>query len=231
MIKLFPTKILDSVYSDDTLNRIKNVVDSLKTDKLDIYHKWGGLKQGELLSTIWKIPLDNQLDMKKELLSPISNDLVNDIITQDFFHLVSRHPYEIHCDYGHLQFNDNEESFYVFVIPLETVNAKTVLLDQVHHGLHFPDFKNNNQPLTSDKRMSKEDFQEYCDHCWPQDRLFVSLQTVFEWQKGSVLMFDARHLHLSNNYRKDNVFEKNALVLFSKINKANMEKYYSPLAI
>jgi hypothetical protein len=219
------TKILHNVYSEDTLNYLRSEVDKRGVETKS-FHEWEGPKLGQLLSVRYRLALDEHQDLRNMVLSPLPGDISTDLITHSFSHLRSFSPYEIHSDCGWIECNDDESPFYAFVIPLETCVAKTILLNQMHEGLHFVDYKKSYGPLPKDQQISDEDFQKYFSHCWPHEQEYISIQNVFDWTAGSVLMFDTRFLHASDNYILNGLQEKNAFILFSKVKTKNLSKYY-----
>jgi len=224
MPDLLPTKVFHNFLSDDTLFSIRDAVDRLGTT-IDFVHTWEGPKQGQLISSKNTLDTSAYPEVVEQLTSLLPGSLHQDIIAHSLFHLKSFVPYEIHSDWGWIKCSDDERPFYVFVIPLHSVNAKTIILDQTHQGLHFVDYKKTNSPLPADQHVSDSDFQQYFNHCWPQEQPYISIQTKFDWVQGSAVMFDARYLHLSDNYAANGVVEKHALVLMTKIKSNNFSKY------
>jgi hypothetical protein len=219
---LLPTSILEHCYTDQTLMSIKDLFQQVGTTASSV-HSWEGPNFGKTLSIKQKVNINDHPELKELILSGLPATIGELMITVECCHLRSFIPYEVHCDCGWLKLQDDESPFYVFIIPFETKNVNTISLNQTGYNLHFVDYKEHHDPLPLDQQMSEDTYQQYFSHCWPQERPYLSIDTVFKWQAGSVFMFDARRFHASDNYLSNGETEKNCIVLITKIKTQNLE--------
>jgi hypothetical protein len=221
-MKLLPTKILSNCYTQSTLDLIKKLFKDQGVTSPCV-HEWPGPHYGKTVSVKQKLTLNEHSDLQQLVFSGLPAELTQWMIVMESSHLQSFIPYEVHCDCGWLDLQTDESPFYVVIIPLETYNARTISFNQLGHDLHFVDYKKDNPPLPSDQCVSETEFDQYFSHCWPQERSYISIDTVFEWQAGSVFMFDARRFHASDNYTINGVTEKNCVILMTKIQQQNLQ--------
>ena len=137
------------------------------------------------------------------------------------FLLESYVPYEIHNDYKWIEASDDEIPFYLIIIPVSTGQAKTIIFNQHGNGeyLHFVDYKKDHQPVPDNERLSEEEYQKYFSHCWPQERHYISINKVFDWEVGSVLLCDMRYFHASDNFLTNDITQKSCITLMTKTKK------------
>ncbi len=70
--------------------------------------------------------------------------------------------------------------------------------------------------ITSKIPFDKETYTKYLSHI-PYETLYgLDIETIFDWQPGSVLIWNRTNLHSSSNYLKDGVKSKLGLALFTK---------------
>lgn len=224
MLPLLPTKIIKNSFSPDALDNIKNI---FQRDGIpeSYVHQWEGPTFGKTLSTRYKIKIHNHPELYQLVTAGLPSDFAEHAIIPHCIHLQSFLPYEIHGDNGFIETEPDESTFYVVVIPFETVNAKTITFNQMFNKTRFIDYKEVNDPLPPGECIPEETYKKYFSHCWPQERPYLSISTVFEWEIGSVFMFDSQLLHASDNYTAAGVTEKNAIVLMTKIKTENRQKF------
>jgi hypothetical protein len=217
-MNLLPTLELDNLFDQDTLNTITRRLREINDFRLS-QQVWEGPNLGKVLANKYYCNPVTDPDVAELFLSRLPKNIANNAILEEFYELQSFIPYEIHCDSGHLHLEDNEEPYYLFLVPLETVNVRTIVFDQVSDGLHFIEYKETNNPLPDSEQLSEEEYQRYFSHCWPQERPYLSINHVFEWQLGKLLAFDMHYFHASDDYIKNGVSGKNCLVVMTKIKK------------
>jgi hypothetical protein len=223
--QLLPTKIFKNCYSAEILDELRQKY--LELGELSTYiHNWEGPNFEKVMSHKRKIDFSQHPEIKQLILNGLPEFVRSAPIIQNNVLLQSLIPYEVHCDCGWLKPNEDETMFYVFVIPFETVNAKTITFDQTADYLHFVDYKKFNAPLPPDQCITVEEYEKHLSHCWPQEREYLSIDSIFDWEAGSIFMFDARRWHSSNNFNADGVSEKNALVLMSNIKIKDIDVFY-----
>jgi len=114
-----------------------------------------------------------------------------------------------------------------FIIPLETIDTYTIVFNE-----YIPDQLLNNRNVSHDSyadavnnylQNELERIGDPIDHITHQkylshvDSSRLSINTVFPWVAGDILVFDRRMIHCSNNYIVENVISRRALILWSEI--------------
>lgn len=219
---LFPPLILDNQISLQDLNDLKSEIHNNNICSPYV-HNWEGENFGKIFSNRYMGDWNN-VNLKNLVLKNLPQDISKVMIVENIIHLQSFIPYEFHCDYGWSKCNDDEKPFVVIIIPLESVNARTIICEQTMEGLHFVDYKKDHEPLPKDKQISEKEYLEYFSHCWPQERPYVKIKDIFEWKAGSVLIFDQKYIHASDNFLKHGLTEKNCISIFSKIKKESFHE-------
>jgi hypothetical protein len=123
--------------------------------------------------------------------------------------LKEKKPWGIHTDYKKGDINPD----IAFLIPLNNtlINTHTVVFNEVCTDT-FDAYKLKNTKLINnatnihDKLMSHE---------LAENLEYVSLYDSYPWIPGSVIYWDRKLLHASDNFLKNNLTEKTAMVLFT----------------
>jgi hypothetical protein len=138
--------------------------------------------------------------------------LPNEILHVKFFD--STEPAGLHADT-----NGDTATYYdslarTIIIPLDTYDCKTVVF---HQELKCGENNNHiiNFPILSDENDNVPDFFL---HLLPHRDCLkrLSIETMFDWSKGSLLAFDRKRLHCSTVF-SDNMTCKKGLVIWTVI--------------
>jgi hypothetical protein len=217
-MNLLPTIEIDNCFTQNSLNEIVDRLQKIN-DFLAQKHKWEGPTFGKILGNKWYARPEKNPEVIDLFLSNIPKEIADNVVTAEFYQLQSFFPYESHCDCGHLRLTEDEQPYYLFIVPLETIDARTIVFNQTSTNLHFIEYKQVNQQLPESEQISEEDYLKYFSHFWPQERPYLSINHVFKWEIGKLLACDMRYFHASDNYIKNGLTEKNGLVLMSKTKK------------
>jgi hypothetical protein len=133
-------------------------------------------------------------------------------------HLITRDPFGIHSD---APGKGDNGSGIAYLVPLEMVRndsakptSSTIIFDQVWTDTtSIEDYIASGPdkvatPATDVWHM----LSEKCDPAWAP---YLSVKLVAEWQIGSVIVWDRRLLHASDDFLAAGLIEKSALVLFT----------------
>jgi hypothetical protein len=133
--------------------------------------------------------------------------------------LIARDPYRVHTDF--LDKNDNGFG-YGFLIPLYTTpssteNSFTVVFNEgFTHSNQLKDYIDTNPPKPIPNAES-------IWHLLPEDPIeyakYLSVCLVGKWLPGSVIYWDRRMFHSSDDFRLKGILEKSALVIFTSSNE------------
>lgn len=221
---ILPTIKIENAFTLAEIEHIRTLVESVpddyNSDYINTEHE--GPTQGKLVASRKFFYLDRLGNLEELIKSKLPNDVAEQLIGGVSLRLKSFVPYEIHCDYLWSLDNevlpclDDEEPYYIILIPLYQCKSKTMILNQHGKYKHFTDYKNDHDPLPLEEQMSQEEFDKDFSHCWPQERPYISLREEFEWNLGSLIAFDLKLFHSSNDFAKLGVKEKQCVTLFTK---------------
>lgn len=129
-------------------------------------------------------------------------------------YLKEQKPWQIHTDYQH-SFDRTQPDLAV-LIPLKVIGndrsqTHTVVFNQ-SCTTNFDDYMKVNDKLSEHAGHIHE---THCGHCSAESLEYVSLCGAYPWEIGSVIYWDRKLLHSSDNFLKNSISEKQALVLFA----------------
>lgn len=142
-----------------------------------------------------------------ELLAPYTKDIIGDFEIHIAMLLEESIPLDIHTDYV----KGDENPGYALLIPLETVDAHTIIFNEECID-SFEMFQKNNDPL---EKNATEYQNTLLSHCTPEELSYVSIKKIEKWERGKLIHWDRRLLHTSDNFVTDSVKEKTAIVIFA----------------
>lgn len=143
-------------------------------------------------------------------------DLLNSILPKLENEILGIHYYESvgisgpHSDKGYTK------GGRTFIIPLEQCNGHTIVFNQlqemnIYNDTFFTDAPNVNEPI------SKEDISRYLSNLSDIQLQKLSIETIFSWNTGDVLIFDRKKIHCSDDFVKNNIKQKRGLVIWSEV--------------
>lgn len=118
-------------------------------------------------------------------------------------------PWEIHTDY----FKGDDSPNLAIVIPLNTeeLNTHTVVFNEECLD-KFQNFISNNNKLENNAANL---YNNLCSHESIDHLEYVSLLSAYKWHPGSVIYWDRKLLHCSDNFLQNGISQKTALVIFT----------------
>lgn len=150
------------------------------------------------------------LNKKIEQVTGLKSHVTQSYILESFF------PFEIHTDLIHSAMGstlaDNKEPAYTILVPLDDYDTHTVVFNEYsENSCELAEFKEN---YTGELKLRiPKELVLTLTHVHPKDLMYLTLQDVYQWQKGSVIAFDRGHYHCSDNYIKAGVASKRAILL------------------
>jgi hypothetical protein len=152
--------------------------------------------------------------LEKQVFNKIKSILDIDTHIACGMYLKELIPWGIHTDYIH-KFDFGRTPDFAFLIPLEIIGTgsmtNTVIFNEICTD-SLINFIKNNKKLETNAKMWYNDHLSHVN----QDILeYVSLKSVCAWEPGTVIYWDRKLLHSSDNFLKNSVVEKRALVLFT----------------
>jgi hypothetical protein len=106
-----------------------------------------------------------------------------------------------------------------FIIPLHTCNSHTILFHQVLPlQVDTIEYITNSMGyLPEDTHITDVEYEKYLSHINAQWRKKLSIETIFPWIAGDMLIFDRNKIHCSDNYLKNDLTGKRGFVIWSEI--------------
>jgi hypothetical protein len=177
------------------LNKLKDATNSTGTIKAYT----NGFQSNDLIYPFIKKKVIDRLETL--LNRPIS--LVHGMLLKE------KTPWGIHTDY--VKGDTNPDLGILIPLNGSVVNTHTVIFNELCTNT-FDTYMSNNTKLTNNA-VSIHD--TLLSHETTERLEYVSLLGAFRWEPGSVIYWDRKLLHASDNFLKNNVTEKTALVLFT----------------
>jgi len=147
-------------------------------------------------------PLIKKLVLDK--LEQITNKKIN--LTHGML-LKEKFPWGIHTDF----IKDDRTPDFAFLIPLHSADTHTIVFNE-ECVTSFDDYMKSNNKLGFN---AKELYNTLCSHETIEHLEYVSLFHAFKWQIGSMIYWDRKLLHCSDNFLQNGLIEKTALVIFT----------------
>lgn len=201
---------LFDVFDDDDINSLLSILNHLpdaKNSNDDSFRAYtNGFTPSDIVYAI----------LKKKFFNKIENKLGILLNVRCGMHLKELIPWSIHTDYNH-QYDSKYQSApgLAILIPLKVVGPESKMTHTVifneYCKTNFLDYVQNSTPLIN---HSKHIHEEHCGHICPENLEYVSLNGVYAWKPGSIIYWDRKLLHSSDNFLKNSITEKQALVLF-----------------
>lgn len=187
---------LDDFFTQGDFDFIEPAI-ACNTHRTDVVADAGPF-QGQLIVSY--VTLINDLairDFFRNKLTPLFGDGFSfNLITKQTLHL----PWDIHADYYRQRTPDGFDPWYNILIPLEDVDSRTIVFDQVTHDRDdFAHYKATHDQLS--EPISLPLWERYLSMCWPEDRLYLSIKRIMPAQKrGQMQALPRWYFHSSDNW-------------------------------
>ena len=205
-------KILKNLFSKSELEKFLNLYHDLPTTvhnkKQNVIKKRWLKNYSEELENIFYDKLKNEIgEFKMDNLKDENNDDILGLFQESY------NPIGLHVDAG---FNLSEIIFKQTLIPL-TSKGSTVIFKNKFYGnstnftideseLKIKDLKYGQNHRSSEhlklfekKPFNEEDHRKYLKHEKIENLLGLEIDVVYEWELGSMLIFDRSRLHCSSS--------------------------------
>lgn len=206
-LQIFPQKIPSS-----TLDNLEALILSKST--IVPYEDPQGVWKGQGLVAnhhVWEWNDTSTSDIKG-IIDAVVQPLIGNYISLASYILDSQLPWDVHNDYVIHCKDTDLEPYYAVMIPLETIPARTIFFDQWAPYKDFGRYKEEHGPIA--KHVPHEQWNSMLSHCRVKDRFFLSIQQVYDWQRGDLVLFDRKQWHASDDYRSK-LKNKRAIILFT----------------
>lgn len=207
-----PPKVVKNMFSEDQINSFLKLYKKLP---VTVHNK----KQN-VIKKRWLKGYDEKLEnlfvenLKKEI-GEFSLDNLKDEKGNDIYGLIqeSYAPIGLHVDAG---FDDNNQIYKQTLIPLSSIGSTVIFKNRFYDGSTSftkdpEELKVKNLKYGQNKRSSihldlygdnpfdKEIHQKYLQHEDIENLKGLDVEMIYEWEIGSMLIFDRSHLHCSSS--------------------------------
>lgn len=220
------TQVIPNFFNNSELFEIEKIFRQNSDTEIRI-EKMGvelGNEQGkthsEARAHYWYPGPSSQAKIIKILSDKLSQHFSREIVCMDWHILNSFQPYDIHADGYDLNnvathLPESWEYAYTFLIPLDTYDTSTIIFEQESYtykgGQHW---FSHDKPEILDS-IDDATYEKYFTHCDREIVKHLSIETIYNWEKGGLLAVSRHALHASDNYLDNYILEKRALVGWS----------------
>jgi len=148
--------------------------------------------------------------IKKVVINKLEDKLKKKIQVSQGFYWKTRNAAIIHTDYGKT-FGDEKNPSGNYLIPFTEGNTHTIVFNEECTD-SFEEYIQQNKELENNATHL---FNDYCTHETYERLKYVSLLNIYKWDIGSVIHWDRKLLHCSDNFLNNGLLEKSALLLFT----------------
>lgn len=126
-------------------------------------------------------------------------------------------PWDVHNDLHLKSVAPGFRPLYNFLIPLEDVESRTIVFDQYSRDYNdFHTYKTSHHPV--DNPIDLDIWEKNLSMCWPEDRLYLSLNTIMPYQRRGQLHAIAREqFHSSDNFHTKGIQSKSFIQVWLDI--------------
>ena len=172
--------------------------------------------------------IGKQIDPITDIIGARLKDIFGkETVFQELWILDEYHPLGLHTDAHQLVPTDDQLLYYTMLIPLEDLDSCTIITNQYHEvdysspgsEVLLADYLKHTRPLPKEQRITEEFWKANLIHTPLLARPFFSLDQIFKWNRGSLLAFDRRRWHASDNFLANGIAKKSAIVSFTFVNR------------
>lgn len=203
--------IIDHAITDDQIDCVRTYVNDYPETK---YINW--VENNAVIDTRWNLNLNNS---KLSFITSLVTKHFNSWDKVWSAYQIQTNPHNIHIDeYGKSTWP--EKKCWTYVLAFDTVpEFKTIVWkEEFRDGQEFAQWIEHkwapNRSSMSKNIISQEQDLEHTFDDNNQDYLadYLTLEGIFEYKKGSAVLFDGNKLHCTNNWRKYPQFTQRELL-------------------
>jgi hypothetical protein len=230
---IFATKTIENFLSADEITEIEAMINAgmagFMVDFPESAREELNDKGIDRVANILNLPIynDTHTRLNEILLPKLQEHFHKDIFIDDCHILESHSPYRVHTDAT----DDDAENYtikpaagmipaWTFIIPLDTYNSNTIIFDQSSSKYKGPEIwvEKTNPPLLNS--IDEETYNKYfINMASPIVLKYFSIEEIFPWKKGNLSAAAREKFHCSDNFLKNGVKQKRAIVMWTTIPK------------
>jgi len=222
---------LDNFFTDEQLGKVVKYLSNMPITGEKLWHQketgYQGIHERHKMYP-W---------FMKTFFSQIQDALGDHIQLLSATYLDEFQPLTLHSDYYH-SYRNTGTPYLAMLVPLSVENdpestkrVHTVVFDQpdtyvdnkledieqenVHHSTWRTfEWIKNRRPQPNNAVQYK---QQYLTHLQDEDLECLTVQNVFEWQRGSLICWDERLLHASDDFTTNGIKSKQAIIMHTYV--------------
>lgn len=212
------TRTLPNFISDQEVEFVKSYMNRTDIDfmRYDDYHP----KTGNYVCYTKNLFLYDQHRVLGNLLLPkLAQEFGPRLRVQSAHVLYSSEPYGIHSDVlsGNREQHEDKTPSWTFIIPLDTYDSTTVVFEQIS-----PEIKTVSEWVAATNPpkldvITEEEIEKYFTHVPRSDLEYLSIESTFKWTKGTLFAASRSKFHTSDNYIKNGVSGKEAIIIWTHL--------------
>ena len=207
-----PPKVIKKIFSKEEINKFLKLYEQLPTTvhnkKQNVIKKRWLKEYGKELEELFYKKLKNEIgDFKYDNLKTDSGEDIYGLFQESY------NPIGLHIDGG---FNLEDLIFKQSLIPLTsvgstvifknryygkstnfTIDQKELEITKLNYGQNIR--SNKHLGMYGNKPFSLKDYEKYLKHEKIENLLGLEIELVYEWELGSMLIFDRTNLHCSSS--------------------------------
>lgn len=215
---IVPTKIIDNFLTDEEVEIIKAELSENPESRNVI--KTEGMTERVATENIF---FDNDNFTLEKSAKIIKSKMIEHfgaelhIATCDVLNAYD--PYKIHTDgvYGEYGIDERNYGAYTCVLPLDDYDSHTIIFDQSYEKTKaIWDWINETDAKVIDS-IDDQAYQKYFSHERREVMRYVSVETVFPWKKGSLLVASRYKFHTSDNFIANGIMFKRGIIMWTTL--------------
>jgi hypothetical protein len=116
--------------------------------------------------------------------------------------------------------NGDRQAAWTFIIPLDDYDSRTIVFHQGFADIKIPQqaidqglLKPHGDPIDDDLHHN------FLSHCDPNHLRYLTVEDMFLWRRGSLFATDRRKFHVSDNFPRQGLSNKRAIVMWSSVTR------------
>lgn len=210
---MIPLSVKPGLFDTATLAQLEEHI--LKCSEVVNYHDQEGVwKDKGTVANITHWEWDHpDAEYIRTTLGAVLDPIIGPFVSVKSHILDSRLPWDVHNDYVIECSQSQLKPYCVVMIPLDTTPAKTIFFNQSAEYKEFGRYKEEHSPIAN--HVPHESWNSMLGHCRVKDRFWLSIDQVYDWKQGDLIIFDRRQWHSSDNYPANGIEQKRAIILFT----------------
>ena len=207
-MNVLPNISVDNFISDEELAILEKLISEDHVFKT-LTQKWGKNK-GQVISEYQHFNYNDNVKIKEILENKFKKYFDRNFHMRIGYLLNSINPFGIHNDCDAV--TPGYVSTYTIIIPLDTYKSSTIIFNEYQEEDSNFDLFVSNYNGDLSLKMEPKFCAKNLSHISPDQLIYLTLNEVFYWNKGSMFAFDSRRFHSGDNHIKNGVSNKRGLV-------------------